>query len=123
MSKTRRYSTLLAIFVASSLPAGMGAEKTNEVVLASFNIRGTEMASKVQDKRLLDDKKWDLTRDPIPLDPKRAFEIAAPWARKQGKDAKLLRMGIVALGAHDKKFEGHFYYNVEFVINDGFHAP
>jgi hypothetical protein len=105
--------------LGSILPLAVSGEDTNQVVLVTFIARGDAMECKATKEQILAVKKWDISKSAIPLEPKKAYDIAEAAMQKWFRGTSLIRMEILPLGTRSQNFDGHYCYNIEFSVFDG----
>jgi len=109
----------LSLLLQSALCMAAQAGETNWVTLATTSLRGTTFACRTTEDRLLADRKWEIVKEPIPLEPAKAFSLASGWARKNAKRAPLLRIEILPLETLAEKLQGHYAYIFHFRMYNG----
>lgn len=113
-----RHKTMRAIpfiiLLALVLPLMASAKDTNEVTLVAFKVQNADWECTTSEEQIQADTKWDITQTAIPLEPKKAYDIAERWMLEHFKFAPLVRMEILSLNTRSPKLQGHYCYIVEF---------
>ena len=106
---------LFMAFVSLSLPVAACAESSNLVTVLTHSSRRQNFEWRVAEEKLRAHPKWDIKASAVPLEPRKAFQIAEDWMRKRHSEPELVRIEIQSLGARSKSLSGHYIYVIEFV--------
>lgn len=107
------------ILLALVMPMVASAKDTNEVTLVTFKVQNADWACITLEEQIQADTKWDINKTAIPLEPKKAYDIAKRWMLEHFKFAQLVRMEILPLGTRLPKLQDHYCYIVEFLALGG----
>jgi hypothetical protein len=102
------------ILLGLSLQGVALGQLSNGVTVLTYSSRRQDFEWRVSERRLRADLKWDPTKREAPLQPGKAFRIAAAWLRKRQPNPELASIQIESLAVRDATLAGHYIYVIEF---------